>query len=131
MLISSETYSFPLYNREIDVKLGFSRYSDNGSLAVLLLCREADIDEELFDDEDYEYDESIFDETLGAITVNLEESKELSSNEQFVDIASFPHAGWWLEEMGLASPTGKTGKNGYTLYPVYRFTTHYISLLSL
>jgi len=130
MLLSSETYSFPLLHRLIEVKLGFGHYLDNGSIAILLMCREADIDEDLLEDEDYEYDESLFEETLGALTVNLEASRDLCFGEQFVDINMFPHVGRWLEENNLAYPTGRKELSGNVIYPVYKFTTHYISLLT-
>ena len=89
---------FPYFNREIEVRLGYGVYSDNNSLAVLLTCREADLDEELLDDEDYDYDESRFNEVLDAVTINLDSSVKLPANEQFIDIQNYPQLALWLVE---------------------------------
>ena len=123
LIYSDRTYMFPYFNRVIEVRLGYGVYSDNNSLAVLLTCREADLDEELLDDEDYDYDydESRFDEVLDAITINLESSVKLPANEQFIDIQNYPQLALWLLENDIAYPTGLDIKNGRILYPLYKF----------
>lgn len=112
---------FPYFNREIEVRLGYGVYSDNNSLAVLLTCREADLDEELLDDEDYDYDESRLDVVLDAITINLESSVKLPTNEQFINIQNYPQLALWLLENDIAYPTGINVKNGRIFYPLYKF----------
>lgn len=118
---SDKTYMLPYFNRDIEVQLGYGVYSNNNSLAVIMMCRAADLDEDLLEDEDYPYDETLFDEILGTITINLESSSTLPPHEQYIDINNFPQLSLWLMENGLASPTGINAKNGRVLYPAYKF----------
>ena len=122
VLVSSEkTYLFPYFSREIEVRVGYGTYSDNESLAVVLLCREADINDDLLDDEDFVYDESLFDDVLCTITVNLETSVKLPAGEQYIDIKNYPLIARWLIENELAIPSGETTLCGHVFYPVYKF----------
>ena len=118
---SIKTYLFPYFNHEIEVRVGYGLYSDNDSLAVVLMCRDADIDDELPDDERGDYDESDFNEVFGTITVNLKTSISLQTGEQFIDINNYPLIARWLIENDLATPTEKTEMSGHILYPVYKF----------
>ena len=86
-----------------------------------MMCRAADLDDDLLEDDDFQYEETVFDEELGAITVNLESSGSLPKFEQFVDINTFPQLAKWLLENDLAHPTAKAERCGHVLYPVYRF----------
>ena len=121
LVYSDKSYMLPYFNREIEVRLVYGVYSDNIALAVLMMCRAADLDEELFEDDDYSYDETAFNEELGTITINLETSRSLSAYEQFVDIHTFPQLAKWLLENNLACPTAVNERSGHILYPAYRF----------
>jgi hypothetical protein len=118
---SEKTYLLPFFGRYIETRLCYGIYSDSNSLAVLLFCRSADLNEDLLEDEDYVYDESLFDEVFGAITVNLESSKGLPFGEQFIDINNYPQIAKWLVEQELAFPTKRTESSGRVLYPSYQF----------
>jgi hypothetical protein len=121
LVYSQNTYLLPIFNREIEVRVGYGVYSDNSSLAVVLMCREADIDEDLLDDEDYVYDESAFDEIIATITVNLESSINLPVGEQYIDVNNYPLIASWLIENNLATPSGGADTGGHILYPAYKF----------
>ena len=121
LVYSDRTYMFPYFNREIEVRLGYGVYSNNDSLAVLLICREAEFNEDYLDDEEYSYDESPIIDVLDSLTINLDSSSELPVNEQYIDIQNYPQLALWLPENGIAFPTGASVKNGRILYPVYKF----------
>ena len=119
--LSEKTYSLPFFERDIEVRIGYGIYHESNSLAVILFCRAADLNEDLLEDEDYIYDESLFDEVFGAITVNLESSKDLPFGEQFIDINNNPQIAKWLVEQELAFPTKRIELSGRVLYPSYMF----------
>lgn len=121
LVYSDKSYMLPYFNQDIEVQLVYGVYADNNSLAVLMMCRAADLDEELLEDDDYLYDETAFDEELGTITINLEASGSLSSFEQFIDIKTFPQLAMWLVENDLAYPSAVNERSGHGLYPMYRF----------
>ncbi len=122
MLVNSKnTYLLPFFNREIEVRVGYGVYTNNSSLAVVLMCREADVDDDLLDDEDYVYDESAFDEIFATITINLESSINLPIGEQYIDVNNYPLIARWLIENNLATPSGGSDTSGRILYPAYKF----------
>ena len=120
-LCSEKTYSFKHFSQQLDVKLGFGVYSENNSLAVVLMCRAADLYDDLREDDDYYYDDALFDEVYGIITVNLDNSGALPWGAQYIDINNFPQITNWLIENHIAIPTSRTYASGSILYPAYRF----------
>lgn len=55
------------------------------------------------------------------ITVNLPDEPLSGENCGFVDTNNAPFLPDWLEENGLAEPTGMFGFSGWCAYPEYRF----------
>ena len=121
LVFSEKTYLLPCQHKDIKVQLGYGFYSDNDSMAILLMCRAADIDEALLEDEDYDYEGAPFEEVLCTISVNLATSGELPLAEQYIDINNYPQITRWLTDNGIAVPSGRTESNGHFLYPAYKF----------
>ena len=55
------------------------------------------------------------------ITVNLPNARLSDENCAFVDTNYVPFIDEWLEENGIAEPTGRFGFSGYCCYPEMRF----------
>lgn len=55
------------------------------------------------------------------ITVNLPNARLSDENCAFVDTNNVPFIDEWLEENGIAEPTGRFGFSGYCCYPEMRF----------
>ena len=121
LIVSEKTYSFPFFNRKIEVRVGFGVYEDNKSLAVVLLCRTNDLDEDVMEEEENDYEDSSFNEILFVVTVNLESSAGLPFGEQYVDVNDYPQIAMWLIDNQLAFPSGQSAKNGRNIYPTYKF----------
>ena len=107
MTTSSSTYRLRYLNDIIEVCVGYDTYSNNNSLAVLLLSRLED--------------KCMYNEVFGVITVNLESSTYLPADEQYVDVNNYPQIENWLIDNNLASPLGRTETSGRVNYPLYRF----------
>ena len=96
-------------------------YHYNGTLAFVMVKSEKD---SFLDNLKYFLKEGHMNEYKDfhqAITTNLEESKLLPMNIQFVDEHSLPGIGAWLEKNGIAKPTWVTGKKGEHTYTAYEF----------
>lgn len=91
----------------MDAMLCMDSYADNGRMYIGLLTF----------DKEYEFWEPWCD-----ITVNLP-MNELTDKEccAFVDINNDPTLPKFLEQNGLAVPTGRTARSGWVSYPEYRF----------
>ena len=121
MTTSSTTYRLRYLNDIIEVCVGYDTYSNNGSLAVLLLSREEDNCTEQIICNDSTGTPFLYNEVFGVITVNLESSTDLPADEQYVDVNNFPQIENWLIDNNLASPLGRTETSGRVNYPLYRF----------
>lgn len=84
-----------------EVKLGTSEYLNNGSLAI-----------QLIDAKEYE--------PFATLTVNIDE-KGASKETAYVDINNCPWAKKFIEDNELGEFTGKYGKSGFCVYPLYKF----------
>lgn len=92
-----------LVHNGTEIYLQAMRYRNNDTVALLAYTVE--------DDEDY-----------ADITVNLEQSAFADQQDyQFVDTNNLPGIDKWLEENGLAEPTGITGSSGFCSYPLMKF----------
>ena len=56
---------------------------------------------------------------FATLTVNLYD--DLPEDMAFVDINNYPWAEEFIKENNLGEPTGKYGKSGFCVYPLYRF----------
>lgn len=105
MIIKSDKVFLLPFNSSVQmVMIGYSIYSYNGALAVLLLCNQPS-----------------FDEVFGVITVNLPSSPSYITFRQYIDVNHFPEIGEWLRDNKIAEPTGKQLKSGWVTYPEYEF----------
>lgn len=84
-----------------DVKLKFTSYRNNDTLAVVITSPS--------DDEFYE-----------VITVNLNSPLQ-TDRIAFVDENNLPGIGAWLKDNGVASPLGFKQRSGFCLYELYAF----------
>ena len=121
MTTSSATYLLRYLNDIVEVCVGYDTYSNNNSLAVLLLSREEDNCTEQIICNDSTGTPFLYNEVFGVITVNLESSKDLPADEQYVDVNNYPEIENWLIDNNLASPLGRTETSGRINYPLYRF----------
>ena len=92
-----------------EVKCSFASYRNNGALAMQLTCRPDGCPEQGFC------------VPYGIATVNLPESELLPYNVQFIDENNLPGLGQWLEQNGIAYPTGISMPSGYCMYEAYDF----------
>lgn len=105
MIIKSDKVFLLPFNSSVHmVMIGYSIYSYNGALAVLLLSNPPS-----------------FDEVFGVITVNLPSSPSYITYRQYIDVNHFPEIGEWLHKNRIAVPTGKHYTSGWVTYPEYRF----------
>lgn len=100
-----EILSFRLYDETYKIRLEYTSYSCNGTLALQMMNLVDDGQEEPF----------------GIATVNLPDSGRLALNEQYVDTNNMPGIAEWLTCHGIATPTGAFGHSGYCTYPVFEF----------
>lgn len=84
-----------------EVELGVSEYLNNGSLAI-----------ELIDAEERE--------SFAILTVNIEE-EGAGKETAYVDINDCPWAKKFIEDNELGEFTGKYGRSGFCVYPLYKF----------
>lgn len=103
--LRKEILSYRLYENTYKIRLDYTTYNCNGTLALQLMDQIGDGQEEPF----------------GMATVNLPESGRLALNEQFVDTNNMPGIEEWLTCHGIAKPTGEVGRSGYCTYPVFAF----------
>ena len=121
--ITGEVYLHELYGVKTEVMLDFTQYCNNGTLALQMLCR-PDCSDLLSVDGPDEIDcesESEFCSPYATLTVNLPSSEGLAVNEQFVDENNLPGIGQWLENAGIATPTGQFCQSGFCTYQAYAF----------
>lgn len=105
MIIKSDKVFLLPFNGSVqEVMIGYSIYSYNGTLAVLLLGNPPS-----------------FDEVFGVITVNLPSSPSYNTYRQYIDVNHFPEIGEWLQSNRIAEPTGKQFTSGWVTYPEYKF----------
>lgn len=100
-----EILSFHSYGNEYHIRLDYTSYRNNGTLALQMMDRIGPDEEEPF----------------AVATVNLPESSRLAVNEQFVDTNNVPGIAEWLTCTGVATPTGRTARSGFCEYPVFAF----------
>lgn len=121
MTTSSSTYLLRYLNNIIEVCVGYDTYSNNNSLAVLLLSRgEENCSEQILSNDTADVP-FLYNEVFGVITVNLESSTGLPADEQYVDVNNYPQIENWLIDNNLASPLGRIKTSGRVNYPLYRF----------
>lgn len=82
----------------------------------------------------YTYDNSLYAELYtnydgywepwASITVNLGGGDDKYA---FIDTNNFPEACKFLEQNGLAKPTGLEGRSGFCTYPLYEFTDKFFN----
>lgn len=89
-----------------EVELGVSEYLNNGSLAI-----------ELIDAEERG--------PFAILTVNIEE-KGADKETAYVDINDCPWAQKFIEDNELGEFTGKYGRSGFCVYPLYKFNLNKI-----
>ena len=92
--------------------IGMDAYANNGRMVLNLII----LDNETFDGKNYKFYEPYCD-----ITVNLPGEILSGENCAFVDVNNAPFITPFLEENGLAEPTGMMGFSGWCAYPEYRF----------
>lgn len=113
---AKDIFQIELYGVQTEVKLEFDSYENNGTLALQLFCK-PDVDEMptvgSLDDP--------YQSLYGIVTVNLLESEMLDDDEQFVDENNMPGIGRWLQDNGIAKPSGKAGFCGFCSYMSYKF----------
>lgn len=95
---------FKFYGREYTLKLKRCTYAYGGTLAVIAYT-----------------DEDGYDERFGDVTVNIDWDGA-SDTMAFVDEPNCPGIGAWLEENGIAEPTGVMGCSGFNTYMLYKFS---------
>lgn len=88
-----------------EIYLEKNQYSSNKRLAV----------------QAYEIDEYGWVEPYATITVNLPNEKLTDDKCAFVDGNNVPFVDEWLEENGIAEPTGRFGFSGFCVYAEMRF----------
>lgn len=96
-----------LFNTDFDlleVRVAYSLYNCNQSLAVLMLRQTSDNGE-----------------IYMPITVNLFSSQRYNTKLQYVNVNQSPLLERWLQENDIAYPTGKKCKSGWLTYPEYSF----------
>ena len=84
-----------------EVELGVSEYRNNGSLAI-----------QLIDVEEYE--------PFASLTVNINE-KGADKETAYVDVNNCPWATKFIEDNELGEFTGKYGRSGFCVYPLFKF----------
>ena len=117
--IEDKVYDINLFDlmEGTEVKCSVETYSENGTLAVPIMCRP-----ELPDDiPEVMMGKIPFNELYGVATVNLPQSDELPLNVQYVDENNLPGIGEWLEKNGIATPTERMTRSGWCLYQAYEF----------
>lgn len=113
-------YESPYLRQKFEVICDVSTYTHNGTMAVMMLSKgepENGQDPEAHRN----VDRKAFDDPYGCITVNLDGSDRLPLNVQFVDENNIPGIGMWLQDQGLARPTGMMARSGWCMYPAYEF----------
>lgn len=96
-----KTYKVETNFGTYEVELGVSEYLNNGSLAI-----------ELIDAEEREF--------FAILTVNIEEERA-GKETAYVDINDCPWATKFIEDNELGEFTGKYGRSGFCVYPLYKF----------
>ena len=90
---------------EYDVRVERSKYRNNNSLAIMLICK----------------NEDGYEEPFATLTVNLGYDDIVDDIYQFVDTNNCPWAEEFIKENNLGTPTGVYGRSGYCSYPLYEF----------
>lgn len=104
-----KTYQYTnRWGRTIEAYFAKSAYAMDNSLAIVM-----------YGNEDGYW------EPYATVTVNLQ--YPVDKNVAFVDENNLPGIGKWLEENGIAEPTGIVRQSGYCTYPLYRFTDEFLA----
>lgn len=107
--MTKPSYSISLYNENYHVNLYRSAYTDNDTLAVMLITEEG--------------------EPFATITVNLDASDSITDPAcAFIDTNNCPWAEEFLKKNEIGTPTGIYGRSGWCSYPLYRFNIDKIPL---
>ena len=117
---NNDVFNIELYGVEHEVKLEYASYNCNGTLALQMFCK-PDEEELAFCEQFGRMKDDPFQVPYGIATVNLPESEMLGLSEQFVDENNLPGIGKWLQDNGIAKPTGVKAFSGYCCYEAYRF----------
>ena len=113
-------FTLEMFGQSQDVRLDYTSYSCNGTLALQLMCK-SEVAEACFPMQDGRFVGNPYIETYGIATVNLPESERLAVNAQFVDGNNLPGIGRWLEENGIAKPLDIVARSGWCTYMAYEF----------
>lgn len=116
MEITDRLYSikpFESYPSE-QVRCEFCSYHYNGTMAMRLYGTDSRIPESTDISKQYCV-------PYANVTVNLDVSHLLGYDQQFIDESNLPGIGRWLEENGIARPTGIIAPSGYNMYEAYQF----------
>lgn len=94
------------YGKKYHIVLQKTTYANNGTLYVEMVETTP---------------KGKFKDYYGAITVNLEFSFA-TENKQYIDTNNLGNDILkWLEDNGIAKPTGEYGHSGYCTYPLFEF----------
>ena len=115
-----DVFELNMFDTITEVRIKYGSYNHNGTLALMMLCKPDEYEEGYYSQFGRSA-ESPYVSPYGTATVNLQESGMLPVDEQFVDENNLPGIGKWLEENGIAHPTGKIACSGFCCYEAYRF----------
>ena len=115
-----DIFELEMYGSKFEVKIEYGSYNCNGTLALQLFTK-PDEDEMGYYSQFGRMAKDPYQSPYGIATVNLPDSEYLSVNEQFVDENNLPGIGKWLQDKGIAEPTGLSARSGYCQYQAYRF----------
>ncbi len=102
----AKMYIYEAFYGNTEVWLWTSRYKDNDSLYIGLMCNE-----------------NGWDEPFADLTVNLPTAMKTNNNCVFLDTNNLPNAEAFVRKIGIGKPTGKYGHSGYCSYPEYEIDT--------
>ena len=115
-----DVFELDMFDTTTEVRIKYGSYNHNGTLALMMLCRPDEYEEGYYSQFGRSA-EGPYVSPYGVATVNLQESDMLPVDEQFVDENNMPGIGKWLQENGIAQPTGKLACSGFCCYEAYRF----------
>lgn len=98
-----------IFDNEIPVAFTKDTYACGDTMYVGLMCLS-----------DYGFGDPFF-EPYCDVTVNLMDAGTSQDNCAFIDTNNMPTLPKFLEENGIAEPTGYYGFSGFCAYPEYRF----------
>lgn len=110
-----QTFQVTSWGKTYDVRLKTSTYTNNGNLYVGLVCKIEEDGEEWW-------------EPYCDLTVNIRKLKDKAL--ACLDVNNFPEAEEFVTENKLATFTGDYEFSGFCVYPIYKFDTHFLELLT-